>query len=247
MRSMSKESSSNNVLVLILGGLLVVAMFFIGRLSSRVEMMKGGDQLKGVETEAGVVEEEESVLSMAKFRELAESFELNMDEFNSCLDEGKTADAVDEDASLADELGIGGTPTFVINGWVLSGARDADFFREVIEAELGGGADEVLVEQFGEEGVEKVELALKGENLRGEAEAPVKIVEFSDFECPYCTTVYPTMKTVLDEYGDEVVFEYRHLPLSFHENAQKAAEAVECAGEQGKFWEMHDALFEVQI
>jgi len=245
---MSKESNSgNNLLVLILGGLLVVSMFFIGRLSSQVEMLGGGDKVKGVETEAEVVDEEESVLSEAKFKELAEGLGLNTDEFNSCLDDGKMVEVVSKDAILADELGIGGTPTFVVNGWVLSGARSADFFREVIEAELDGGADEMLAEQFGEEGMEKVELDLKGENLRGDAEAAVKIVEFSDFECPYCTTVYPTIKTVLDEYADEVVFEYRHLPLSFHENAQKAAEAVECAGVQGKYWEMHDALFEAQM
>ena len=70
------------------------------------------------------------------------------------------------------------------------------------------------------------------------------IVEFSDFQCPYCVRARPTVKQVREEYGDKVRFVFRHFPLDFHAQAQKAGEATACAGEQGKFWEMHDLLWE---
>ncbi|MBI4079000.1 MAG: DsbA family protein, partial [Candidatus Levybacteria bacterium] len=75
--------------------------------------------------------------------------------------------------------------------------------------------------------------------------AKVTIVEFSDFQCPFCARAYPTMNQVLDGYGDKVKLVYKHFPLNaIQPLAQKAAEASECAKDQGKFWEFHDVLFE---
>lgn len=80
--------------------------------------------------------------------------------------------------------------------------------------------------------------------IRGNPDAKITMIEFSDFECPFCARHLPTLNQVLDQYGDDVRLIYRHFPLtSIHPNAQKAAEASECAGEQGKFWEMHDLMF----
>lgn len=81
---------------------------------------------------------------------------------------------------------------------------------------------------------------------RGGKTAKVVIVEFADFECPYCARAHETVMAVLKAYGDKVRIVFRHYPLSFHAKAPKAAEATACADEQGKFWEMHDALFESQ-
>jgi len=81
---------------------------------------------------------------------------------------------------------------------------------------------------------------------KGPADAKVQIVEFSDFECPYCAKfVTQTMPQILSTYGDKVLFAFRNYPLpaSMHPYAQKAAEASECANDQGKFWEYHDLLF----
>ena len=80
----------------------------------------------------------------------------------------------------------------------------------------------------------------------GPANAPVTIVEFSDFECPFCSRVVPTLKQVEQNYGDKVRLVYRQFPLGMHQHAQKAAEASLCANEQGKFWEMHDKMFAQQ-
>jgi len=83
-----------------------------------------------------------------------------------------------------------------------------------------------------------------GDYVLGDRNAKVAIIEYSDFECPYCLRHQETIQRIADEYGDKVAIVFRHFPLtSIHPQAQKAAEASECAGEQGKFWEMHDAIF----
>jgi protein-disulfide isomerase len=78
---------------------------------------------------------------------------------------------------------------------------------------------------------------------KGPANAPVTIVEFSDFECPYCVRAEDTVKEVLKQYEGKVRLVYRDFPLPNHAHAQKAAEAAHCAGEQQKYWEMHEKLF----
>lgn len=244
---MNKDKSTN-VLILVLGSLLIVAVFFVGRLSLQVDLLKSGEKVEVVDTE--VVdggEVETSFLSVPELKLTAVDLGLDAEEFNRCLDEGDYEGRVKSDSGLASSLGINGTPAFVINGWVLTGSRPASFYEDVIDAELAGGAKDLLEEVLGVGEVRKVSVDLRGEYLKGEAGAPVEIVEFSDFECSYCVDVYPVMKGVVEKYGDKVVFEYRHLPLGFHVYAQKAAEAVECAGAQGKFWEMHDALFEAGL
>jgi protein-disulfide isomerase len=78
---------------------------------------------------------------------------------------------------------------------------------------------------------------------RGGADAPVTIVEFSDFECPFCGHAVETLRQVEKSYGDKVRIVFRDYPLFSHRTAKRAAEAAHCAEEQGKFWEMHDQLF----
>ena len=88
----------------------------------------------------------------------------------------------------------------------------------------------------------RVQVAATGP-AKGPASAPVTIVEFSDFQCPFCSRLTPTIAQVEQKYGDKVRLVFRQYPLPFHQNAQKAAEASLCAADQGKFWEMHDAMF----
>jgi protein-disulfide isomerase len=92
----------------------------------------------------------------------------------------------------------------------------------------------------------RVEVASNGFPAKGPANAPVTIVEFSDFQCPFCSRVTPTLQEVVTKYGNKVRLVFRQFPLPMHPNAAKAAEASLCANEQGKFWEMHDAMFKDQ-
>ncbi len=86
-------------------------------------------------------------------------------------------------------------------------------------------------------------VALGDSPARGQADAWVTMVEFSDFQCPYCAKAEPTVQQLAADYPDDLRVVYKHFPLSFHERALPAAHAAECAREQGKFWEMHDKLF----
>ncbi len=82
---------------------------------------------------------------------------------------------------------------------------------------------------------------------KGNSDAVVTLVEYSDFQCPACGTFFPILKQVHEDYEDQLKFVYRHFPLKqIHPNAEAAARAAEAAGLQGKFWEMHDLLFEDQ-
>ena len=78
---------------------------------------------------------------------------------------------------------------------------------------------------------------------QGPQDAPVTIVEFSDFQCPYCAAIAPSLKRIEEQYRGGVRVVFRHFPLPIHKDASSAAEAAACANDQGKFWEMHDKLF----
>jgi protein-disulfide isomerase/Skp family chaperone for outer membrane proteins len=91
---------------------------------------------------------------------------------------------------------------------------------------------------------DRAKVETQGHPARGPAAAPVTIVEFSDFECPYCGGLYPTLKRVEASYKDKIRIVYRQFPLNnLHPHAQKAAEASLCANEQNQFWQLHDAMF----
>jgi protein-disulfide isomerase len=85
------------------------------------------------------------------------------------------------------------------------------------------------------------------DHIQGPANAPVTLVQYGDYECPYCGAAYPIVKEAQARMGDRLRFVFRNFPISTsHPNAEQAAEAAEAAASQGKFWEMHDLLYENQ-
>jgi predicted DsbA family dithiol-disulfide isomerase len=92
----------------------------------------------------------------------------------------------------------------------------------------------------------KVEISTDGAPVRGAPLAPVTIVEFSDFQCPYCGAAHAELGRLLGEFEGQIKLVFKHFPLGGHERAMPAARAAQAAAAQGKFWEMHDLLFEHQ-
>lgn len=90
----------------------------------------------------------------------------------------------------------------------------------------------------------RVNISLKDTPIRGAKNASVTVVEFSDFECPFCSRIQPVMKQLRSNYKDRVNFAFKHFPLPFHRRAKKVHLAALCAGEQGRFWEFRDMIFD---
>jgi protein-disulfide isomerase len=177
---------------------------------------------------------------------------------------------IQADQKLAGEVGATGTPTMFFNCRQVVGALPFDQLRAVAEAELKK-ADGLLQGQrpdarFYDKAckanlaaapapaaaaapaeVKAADLQVRPDDpIRGNARAPVTVVLFSDFQCPFCARVGPTLDEALRTYGDKVRVVWKHQPLPFHPNAMPAAAAAEAAREQGKFWQMHDRLFASQ-
>ena len=130
------------------------------------------------------------------------------------------------------------------------GGNSGKSFEEQLKEYQAQQEQKALEEQKQKE-QEKLALAKKvapiseKDHIYGNKDAEITIYEYSDFECPFCKRFYKTPKQIVDESDGKVNLVFRNFPLPFHgENAMKEALAAECAGEQGKFWEMHDAIFE---
>jgi protein-disulfide isomerase len=126
------------------------------------------------------------------------------------------------------------------------------FTHSKVASNEGGGGQPAVVAQPTAAGptptVGPVDVSVDDDPALGPADAPVTIVEFSDFQCPYCARFQTeTLPQIIQNYGDKVRFVYRDFPLtSLHANALKAAEASECADDQGAYWKYHDLLFQNQ-
>ena len=142
---------------------------------------------------------------------------------------------------------------------LFEGARDrlppeaqVEDYEEPLRAFLAGQRIGAILEEL-REGAE-VQVSLPRQRAQVEAvgpslgplSAPVTLVEFSDFQCPFCARAVPTLKALREKYPDELRVVYRHMPLDFHPHARPAAIASACADAQGQFWAYHDRLFEQQ-
>jgi protein-disulfide isomerase len=234
--------NKNSLYAPILVVLLVVAAFFVGRLSAQVSALKGGTAGTDKTTTAPTVE---SKISVKALKEMAKGFGVDANKFNKCLDDGAMAETVKAQSKEGQGLGVTGTPSFLINGLLVVGSLPQTDFEEIIDAEIKNGSGAVVAADLTGEKVVRQKITYGTGYVKGNKNATVKIMEYTDFECPYCNMAFPTIEAVLAKYGDKVSLEYRSFPLSFHADAQKAAEAALCAGEQGKFWEMHDKMFTV--
>lgn len=148
-----------------------------------------------------------------------------------------------------------GNPKMIFVFGLVTGIALTSLFGNGITLPSLGKSENTVVRQFDTGTTVPTDAAPAGElaavtdsdHVLGDInKAKVVIVEYSDFECPFCARHHPTMKQAVADFGDDVAWVYRHFPLSFHPQAVPSALASECAAEQGKFWEYGDKLFENQ-
>jgi protein-disulfide isomerase len=134
-------------------------------------------------------------------------------------------------------------------GYFLFGKQTPNSSQETTNKEQTAGADQakenVELNQDGPAEFKPVREISADDHVWGDLSAPVKMIIYDDFECPFCANYYDTLEQAKKEFGDKLVIAFRHFPLvNIHVYSMKAAEASECASEQGKFWEMYHKLFE---
>ncbi len=212
-------------------------------------------------------------LDDATYEKYAGEIGLNMGKWKAAYSSKKYEAAIKADMVIAEQFGARGTPSFFINGRPLRGAQPKDAFKAVIDKEIEaanallkkGMKPQDLYAELTKNGKDKLEAAapaapaaarpgepdagtvykaiLGDAPVKGAKNAKVTIILWSDFQCPFCSRVEPTIAKVLEEYKNDVRFAFKQLPLPFHNNAHAAAEAALAAKAQGKFWEMHDKMF----
>ena len=210
-------------------------------------------------------------LQVDKLYGYATALGLNDGKFKKCLDgnhkvdadgkatwAGKHVDQIQGDLDLAAKVMARGTPNTFVNGRKLTGAKPFEEFKTVIDEELKkadaltakGVKAADLYDEIVKNGKvfqpledEVATFDLSNAAVLGKKNAKIQIVEFSDFQCPFCSRVGGPLKEVQKHYGDDAVIVFKNFPLSFHKEAMPAAQAALCAMDQGKFWEYHDQLF----
>ena len=207
---------------------------------------------------------------------IAEDLGLDVDQFREDFNDPDVEAIVDRDQELGEGLGVRGTPHFFVNGEVVNGAQPLDKFSEVVERQLGiidqlredGVSDEELYAAAVRQNLDaddEPEQAERPEPAEDETEvhmvdiqdhdhakgaseedALVTIMEFSSFQCPHCARGAETLSELVEKYPDEVRVVFKHFPLGFQEHSEPASRAAVAAGNQDKFWEYYDLLYENQ-
>jgi protein-disulfide isomerase len=212
--------------------------------------------------------ESQPKLEDADLNTIADRLGLDWTEIKAAIDGNKYNDELQASMALATGVQARGTPHFFVNGVRLSGAQPFDAFKKAIDEQLSKAKDLVakgvpkakLYDELmkeaksggagaGEAEKKSVRLPDNPTAYKGMAGAKVSIQVFSEFQCPFCKRVEPTLKELEKEYGNKISIIWRHMPLPFHADAALASQAAQEAFTQkgnAGFWKFHDALFEAQ-
>ncbi|MBA4180898.1 MAG: hypothetical protein C0506_09955 [Anaerolinea sp.] len=217
-----------------------------------------------VANESPAVTSSEAPLSTAKdllttLNGYAKQIGIDGTKFSQCLQDDAAVQAkvslINKHLQRGSALGINGTPTFVINNKMVVGAQPSAIFDEVIDKELKGSPTSIQeysanVQALASSTPPRFQILpgkvdVSDATIEGNPSAKVMIAEFSDFQCPFCKRwTEDNIKRLRARLGNEVAIAFLHFPISqIHPNAGNASIAAICAGEQGKFWQMHDLLF----
>lgn len=204
---------------------------------------------------------------MDVFAGFAQELGLNTGDYNTCMESNRYDEAIAENIQEATSNGVSGTPFFFVDGYgVINGAQPISVFNQVVELAEKDELVQAIVDsrrqQLQQQAQEQQQpqqpaapsgepkdVPVDGAFAIGDPNAPVTIVEFTDYQCPFCARHYSnTFGSLKAEYIDQglVYYVFKDFPLSFHQQAAAASQAARCAGDQGQFVEMHDVLFNKQ-
>lgn len=173
---------------------------------------------------------------------VSQAIELNDADLKACMQAERGRSQVLGDLADAQTRGVNGAPTFFMNGEKITGMRPFNYFAEKLDPEL---AAKLAAERKAkrEELESRIDFTEVGRPVQGPDQAPVTIVEFSDFHCFFCQKLNPSLDQIMQDYSGKIRRVWRHFPLPIHPQAPYAHVASECAHAQGKFWEMHNLIF----
>jgi len=255
MEKGSKRNLAENLVpVLLLAS--VALSFLVGILWQRVsglEQGTSGTKVAGAVADTG--QQPPTEVKLSNLDTFAEAAGVDKNKFKACVDSKKYADKVESDFKGGVDAGVSGTPgNFIVNTknevWFIPGAFPYESVKQVADMALGKAQEEDLsqkgIEKLTADKADKLIAVRKDDHVRGSSNPQVYLIEYSDYECPFCVRFHPTAQKLIDDYK-EAAWVYRHYPLDqLHPNARRAAEASECVTELGgndAFWKFTDEIY----
>lgn len=236
-QSNSKDILTNNPSFTILVAILVIAAFYIGSLTQKVNNLESQGRVGGT---APAGQAQAPVVTPGPLH-LAKAIGIDADKFKSCLESGKYTKQVADELAEGQKAGVNGTPATFINGQLVSGAQPYTTFKTIIDGEIAN-PNQPLPSGT------RATVDVGGFPIMGDQNAQVTIVEFADFQCPFCEKFYSaTEPSIIKDYvkTGKAKFAFRNYAFLGPES-NTAAEGAYCAQDQGKFWEYHNFLYQHQ-
>lgn len=246
--------TKNNFVLIVLMAFFFLAGFASGSLWTENQILKSGGSYgsgakAGTDTAAAPTQPAAGKrdLSIAALTAKAEELGADKADFEACVNSGEMAQKVKDDMGKGQSGGVNGTPgtVVIVNGKpaeLINGALPYDQVKAIVDKYVKGGA----IDPTKQAAVANHPALTDKDHVKGNRNAKVVLVEYSDYECPFCERFHPTIVKISEEYKNDVAWAFRHFPLSFHPYAQKSAEAAECVAKlegNDAFWEYTDMLF----
>lgn len=234
------KTSAITVKDLLIPGSIALAGLFIG-----IGMYFGGVKESG---DIPLVAETPEQNSQKSLQALVQEAGVSLGDVEECVNSGEVSDLVQEDVDNAIATGGRGTPWSVVIGpsgktYPLNGAQPLAAINQILELARSEGASPAVE---GEDTTDQVAPVTEADHIKGSLDAPIKIVEYSDYDCPFCSRFHDSMNQVVEQ-NDDVAWVYRHFPLDqLHPNARTIAQISECIAEaegNDAFWTFTDGYF----